>query len=308
MIPVFGPVSPQAKAIVDLFYIVLGLCAVILAIVAGIITWSLIRYRGGAEKPEPQQVFGSVPLEVTWTVIPLLIVIGLFALSARAMSRSDPFSSNAKPDLVVIGHQWWWEARYRISGAIAANEIHIPTRQRWLVRLEAADVIHDFWAPRLSRKMDLVPGHPNFIWLEADEPGIYQGACAEFCGAQHAWMRFTVVAEPLPEFEKWQRAQVEPKPPPSGDPARTGADLFAKLTCGKCHRVDGPPGATAAAPDLAHLADRRTLAAGVLENNPQNLVLWLRQPQQFKPGSLMPNLQLTEAKATALAAFLEPSP
>ncbi len=304
-IPVFGPASPQAKAIVDLFYIVLGVCAVIFVIVTGLITWSLIRYRAKPGAPEPPQKTGSTPIEIAWTVIPFLIVLALFGLSARAMTKSDPLPTQAKPELVIIGHQWWWEARYQKSGAVAANEIHIPTGQRWLVRLEAADVIHDFWAPSLGRKMDMVPGHPNFIWLQADQPGTYQGACAEFCGNQHAWMRFIVVAESPAEFQQWEQRQTRPHTAAKARAAKQGEELFSKLTCVNCHSVTGAAGRNAA-PDLTHLVERRTLAAGILDNSFTNLVRWLKEPQALKPGCLMPDLHLTDPQASALAAYLEP--
>src|SRR5579863_6376906 len=143
IIPVFSPASAQARAIVDLFYVVLAICGVILAVVLGLITWSLIRFRGAADSPEPRQIFGNVPLEAAWTIIPLLLVIFLFVLTARAMNQLDPLPAQATPELVITANQWWWEARYIKSGVITANEIHIPTGQRWLARLEAADVIHD---------------------------------------------------------------------------------------------------------------------------------------------------------------------
>lgn len=305
VVPVFSPASPQAKAIVDLFYVVLVVCAVILVIVVGLILWSLIHFRGKAGSPEPPQVAGNVPLEAAWTIIPFLIVVFLFVLTARAMNRSDPVPVRPEPELVLTAHQWWWEARYVKSGAVTANEIHIPTGQRWLVRLEAADVIHDFWAPRLGRKMDMIPGHPNYIWLQADAPAEFQGACAEYCGAQHAWMRFQVIAQPPAEFEKWLRQLQQPIPPIQNGPAAEGAKLFTRLTCANCHSVNSTNGQPSVAPDLAHLAQRRTLGAGVLENTPANLLRWLKNPQAIKPGSLMPNLQLTDQQVQDLALYLE---
>ena len=305
MVPVFNPASPQAKAIVDLFWIVLVVCGVILVIVVGLITWSLIHFRGRAGSPEPPQVAGNVPLEAAWTIIPFLTVVFLFVLTARAMNQSDPAPVRADPELVITAHQWWWEARYVKSGAVTANEIHIPTGERWLVRLEAADVIHDFWAPRLGRKMDMIPGHPNYIWLQADAPATFQGACAEYCGTQHAWMRFQVIAEPPADFEKWLRELSSRHPSPGPAPAAQGAKLFAQLTCANCHSVNGTNGQPNVAPDLAHLSQRRTLGAGVLENTPANLLRWLKNPQAIKPGSLMPNLQLSDEQARELGQYLE---
>jgi cytochrome c oxidase subunit II len=305
VVPVFDPASPQAKAIADLFYIVLGVCGVILVIVTGLITWSLIRFRGGRGQPEPPQLAGKLPLEIAWTLIPFFTVVGLFILTAHAMSLSKPLAGGAAPNLIIIAHQWWWEARYPASGAITANEIHIPAGARWLVRLESADVIHDFWVPQLGPKMDNVPGHPNYVWLEANQPGTYEGACAEYCGTQHAWMRILVVAQAPADFEAWERHQLQPMPRPAQGAAAQGAQLFQTLTCANCHGLGGVVGPAAVAPDLGHVAERRTLATGVLRNTPENLFRWLKNPQAYKPGCLMPNLKLSDQQAAALTAYLE---
>lgn len=308
IIPVFSPASPQATAIVDLFYVVLAICAFILLVVTGIITLSLVRFRAVPGQPEPRQTSGNLRLEAVWTLIPLLLVIFMFVLTARSMSRSDPAPDGpaADPELVITGHQWWWEARYTKSGAVAANEIHIPIGQRWLVELDAADVIHDFWAPRLGRKMDMIPGRPNEMWLEAAQPGTYLGSCAEYCGTQHAWMRIMVVAQTPAEFEKWEQRQLKPLPRPNFGPAGEGAKLFEKLTCANCHAIGGAGPQPTVAPELAHVAERRTLGAGVLLNTPANLFQWLKDPQAIKPGCLMPNLNLSDQQVSDLLAFLEP--
>jgi cytochrome c oxidase subunit 2 len=192
-IPVFNPTSPEARAISELFLAVLVICGVILAIVTGLVAYSLVRSRAQPGAGEPRQVFGNHRLEILWTVVPVLVLMWILALTVRAMRISDP-SGNDPPDLIVIGHQWWWEVRYPNRSAVTANEIHIPAGERLSVQLESADVIHDFWAPQLGRKMDMIPGLTNHIWLQADKPGTYLGACAEYCGAEHAWMRFLVVA------------------------------------------------------------------------------------------------------------------
>ncbi len=161
-------------------------CAAILALVTGLVAYSIWKFRdrGG---PEPKQVEGHKRLEIAWTAAPLAIVAGIFALTLRAMDASDP-PSDREPDLTVIAHQWWWEVRYK-SGAVTANEIHVPTGKPLVVAVESADVVHDFWVPELGRKIDAVPGHANRVWMQADAAGTYIGACAEYCGVQHAWMR-----------------------------------------------------------------------------------------------------------------------
>ena len=197
--------------------------------------------------------------------MPCLLLVWILVLTARAMRASDPPAAQA-PDLIVIGHQWWWEARYPNLGVVTANEIHIPVKQRWSVRLESADVIHDFWVPELARKEDLIPGCTNHIWLEANQPGTYLGACAEYCGAEHAWMRFLVIAEPPAQFAAWEADQTRRAPGPVAGPEERGQQLFLRMTCVNCHSIQGTSSRADAAPDLTHLAGRRLLGGGVLPN------------------------------------------
>ena len=137
----------------------LVIAAVVFMVVAAGVVYSVVRYRSrGLSTTEPRQIFGSRKLEVLWTVIPLAIVTGLFIVTVHAMVVIDaPLDSSRPPDLVITGHQWWWEARYP-NGVVVPWDIHIPTSRRLLARIESADVIHDFWAPNLARKMDAVPG------------------------------------------------------------------------------------------------------------------------------------------------------
>ncbi len=299
-ISVFDPNAQEAKHIFDLFSIVLIICAIILAIVTGLVVYSLWRFRSKPGQGEPRQLRGHLPLEVLWTAVPLLILVFLFVLTVRVMNAID--APTRDPDIEVIGHQFWWEVRYPKAGLITANEIHIPAGQRLLLRVKSADVIHAFWVPQLSRKMDMLPGPGNHIWLQAAKPGLFKGACSEFCGMQHAWMLITVIAEPAADYEAWLRQQLQPVPV-TGSAAR-GEALYNKLTCVTCHPMQRDPQKVQTAPDLNHLVTRQTLGAGVLQNNPQNLARWLRNPQAVKPGNLMPNMQLTEQQVSDLVDYL----
>ena len=205
-----------------------------------------------------------------------------------------------------MAHQWWWEAKYA-SGAVTANEIHIPVGQRVALRLESADVIHDFWVPELGRKMDIIPGRPSTMWIEADSAGTYEGACAEYCGVQHAWMRILVIAQSPEDFAAWERHELEkaPAPAPADADATRGASLFASMTCVSCHAIDGTTATARYAPDLTHVAERRTLGAGVLVNTAANLGRWLKNPQDIKDGCHMPNAQLSDAQVQGLVAYFE---
>lgn len=295
----FSPHSPQVQAISSLFGYFLILAAVIFLIVAGLVSYSIVRYRARAGADDPRPHFGSRSIEITWTAIPLLIVFVLFIATVRIMASIDaPLAPTQPPDLIITGHQWWWEARYP-NGATTANEIHIPAGRRLLARIESADVIHDFWVPQLARKMDAVPGRPSYLWLEADAPGLYAGTCSEFCGMQHAWMRFQVVAESDAEFSAWVSRQAAPT---NGEPA--GAQIFLQQKCGDCHTVSSTDTRSLAGPPLAHITSRRLLG-GEIPNNPANLTRWIADPQSIKPGNRMPNPRLSSADIPRLTAYLE---
>jgi len=303
-IPVFDPASPGGRAISELFLIVLIICGVILAVVTGLVAYSLIRSRARPGAGEPRQVFGNRWLEILWTVVPFLVLVWIFVLTVRTMRASAPANAHS-PDLVVIGHQWWWEVRYVNPAFVTANEIHLPTGKRLVVQLESADVIHDFWAPQLGRKMDMIPGWTNHIWLEADRAGTYLGACAEYCGAEHAWMRFLVIAEPPADFAAWAAHQAQPAPSATTGLEKRGQEVFREMTCVNCHTIQGVSAITKVAPNLTHLASRRTLGAGVVQNTPAELARWLKNPQAIKPGCRMPNLNLSEAQVKNLVSYFE---
>jgi cytochrome c oxidase subunit 2 len=299
----FDAHSPEARAIAGLFEQTLAICSIIGVTVALLVAWCVVRFRAGKRPAEPPQVHGHKWLELGWTLVPLAIVVDLLVATSRTMAASDPAPERA-PDLIVIGHQWWWEIRYA-SGAVTANEIHIPVGRDLLVRVESADVVHDFWVPQLGRKVDAIPGRPTFVWLQADAPGTYLGACSEYCGAEHAWMRIVVVADSPPDFATWERHEREPEPAITTAAARRGQAAFRTRTCVACHAIAGEGEPARIAPDLTHLAERTTLGAGVLPNDPMDLGRWLREPQVVKPGSHMPDLNLTDGEVDDLVAYFE---
>jgi cytochrome c oxidase subunit II len=239
------------------------------------------------------------------SAVPLVIALVWTMVTLRAVAGPP-----ANPGLVldVTGHQWWWEVKYDSPNPSevfeTANEIHIPIGVRVLVRLHGGDVIHSFWVPQLTGKTDTIPGQVNLSWLEADRPGRYLGQCTEFCGFQHAHMQFEVVAESPEDFQRWLAHQREPAPEPVTSEAKSGQALV-EYRCGLCHQVRGTQAAAVAAPDLTHLVGRRTLAAGTLLNNPGNLEGWIQNPQNLKPGNLMPNQWLSAEELTETLAYLE---
>jgi cytochrome c oxidase subunit II len=300
-----NPASPQATAIAHLFFGTLIFLGAILALVTFLIIYALVRYRDRPGASDPRQSFGSRKLETIWTLVPIASLAVLTVFTAWTMHSGDPPDPGENPDLVIVAHQWWWELNYIKSGAVAANEIHLPVGQRFLVELRSSDVIHDFWAPQLARKIDVVPGHPNHIWLEASKAGTYLGVCAEFCGDEHAWMRFQVIAQPADQFATWLNDQVHIPTEPNSAEAQRGQQLFIQRTCANCHTVAGTAANQRVGPDLTHIASRLMLAGGATENTPKNLALWLHDPNIFKPASHMPNLQLSKKDVGELLAYLE---
>ncbi|MEJ2208109.1 MAG: cytochrome c oxidase subunit II [Anaerolineae bacterium] len=300
----FVPESPLAQPIAVLFITLLAIGAGILLLIIGLVVFAGVRFRARAgDEEEPRQDFGRLPLEIGWTAAPLLLVLGLLVWTGVVMARSDPPhpTNTSNPDLVIIAHQWWWEYRYPKSNVLTANEMHMPTGVRWLVQVESADVIHSWWVPSLGRKMDAIPGHPNYLWLQIDQTGEYHGTCSEFCGAEHAWMRILVVAQSPADFEAWQQQQLAEPNIPAGSEAAKGEQLFRDLPCINCHLL------TDAGPNLSHVGSRQTLGAGVLTNTPENLTKWLADTQAVKPGIHMPNMNLSQDQIQALVAYLEAS-
>jgi len=307
---IFAPVSTPAFAIRDLSLFVLGITAVIFLIVAGFAAYTLIRFGRRPTNPavEPAQVYGSTQIELAWTVVPFLIVVVLFLVTARYVwgieRRAQP------PDaleITIVGNQWWWEIRYPKLGIVTANEIHVPVSDAarptpTFITLESADVAHSFWVPQLAGKMDVIPNKTNRIWIEPRTPGTYVGQCAEYCGLQHGLMLLVVVVHPRDEFERWVAAQ---QAPARDDPAtRAGRELFASLACINCHTVRGTPANGVFGPDLTHLMSRWTIGAGAARNTHENLQAWVNDPSTLKHGALMPAMKLSRRELDTLTAYL----
>ncbi|ULH13869.1 cytochrome c oxidase subunit II (plasmid) [Deinococcus sp. KNUC1210] len=308
--PVFSPASSLAQPITDLtrltFWLGLGVFLIV-ALVLGYFMW---RYRHRGADGEPGQVFGNTTDEVSWIVAAVLLVAFLLFMTVRVAAASSPATDTRTPDIYVVAHQWYWEFRTP-DGAASSGELHIPAGQRVLLDLTSTDVIHDFSAPQLARKIDVIPGQHNRLWIEAAQPGTFSGVCNEFCGPEHAWMRFVVIAEPLAEYRAHQAVQAAAAALPSASNASAvrGAQVFGRVQCGACHQVRGQPSAFphsgAVGPDLTHFASRRILAGGVLTNTPEHLRQWLRNTQDIKPGARMPTLPLSESEISDLSSYLE---
>src|SRR5580700_4987363 len=289
---IFAPASTPAQSILDLSLFVLEVTAAVFVVVFTLLTYAVVKFRkrSTTDGREPAQVYGSSQLELAWTVIPVLIVVVLFLATARVIAsiQNAPKPNNAI-DVTVIGHQFWWEYRYPSLKVVTANELHIPVSDPvhptpTFLTLLSADTDHSFWVPRLAGKTDLIPNHPNSMWVDPHETGLYLGQCAQYCGTQHAKMLLRVYVESKDEFDRWIRQQRQPAL--AHDPVSQGQRIFETTACINCHSVAGTVASGRFGPDLTHLMSRDTIAAGAAPNTPENLRLWIRHPDTIKPGSL----------------------
>lgn len=238
-------------------------------------------------------------------------VLGLFALVAASVVTDRALARMSLVDAVnieVTAHQWWWTARY-LNGPVTdafvtANEIHIPVGKPVLVTLKADDVIHSLWVPSLAGKKDLIPGRTSKMHFRADQPGVYRGQCAEFCGYQHALMGLLVIAEPQAQFDAWVSGQRKPPSEPTDARALRGRDLFQSQSCAMCHAVRGTIANAQHGPDLSHVASRHSLASVAIPNTPAQLAAWISNPQKIKPGTNMPATSLSAPDLDALVTYL----
>jgi cytochrome c oxidase subunit II len=240
-------------------------------------------------------------------VLPIVLLSVLFAVSDLFVIRTTqaPAANATRLTVLVTGHQWWWEVQYPGTGAVTANEIHIPVRTPVRLEVRTADVIHSFWVPELNRKIDTIPGKTNAIELYAGAAGRYRGQCSEFCGLQHAHMGVAVIADPPAVFRSWLERQSEPAAAPANAQATSGHHLFLDGSCSSCHAIRGTSADADVGPDLTHVADRQTLAALTIPNTRGDLAEWIRNSQHVKPGNLMPNLRLRDEQLRAVVAYLE---
>ena len=308
---IFAPVSTPADSIFELSMFVLAVTAGIFVVVFGLLVYAVVRFRRRRDDDgsEPPQVYGSYEVELAWTIVPVLIVVALFLATARVIaSIQHPPKPKDALDVVVIGHQYWWEYRYPKFGVVSANELHVPVSDPahptpTFLTLLSADTDHSFWVPRLAGKTDLIPNHPNSMWIDPRETGLYLGQCAQYCGTQHAKMLLRVYVDSREDFDRWIEAQ---RRPARADAAvARGRQVFETTACVNCHAVGDTNANGRFGPDLSHFMSRDTLAAGAAPNTPENLRLWLRNPGAIKPGSLMPAMQLSDEDVNAVADYLE---
>jgi cytochrome c oxidase subunit 2 len=308
---IFSPESTPARSIFNISIFVLAITGIIFVVVFTLLVYSISKFRATAadDGREPAQVYGSTQIELAWTIIPILIVVVLFLATARAIHaiQDAPRPATAM-EVTVIGHQFWWEYRYPKLGIVTANELHIPVSDPahstpTFLRLLSADTDHSFWIPQLAGKTDLVPNHPNSMWMDPQRAGLFVGQCAQYCGTQHAKMLLRVSVDNPQDFAAWVRVQQQPAVRDAS--VQTGRQIFEHTACINCHAIAGTPANGHFGPDLTHLMSRATIAAGVAENTQDNLRLWIQNPDAIKPSSLMPAMKLSDSDLDSLVSYLE---
>jgi cytochrome c oxidase subunit 2 len=308
---IFAPVSTPAQSIFDLSVFVLMVTAAIFVVVFSLLAYAVVKFRRSPANDgrEPAQVYGSTQVELAWTVIPVLIVVVLFLATARVIAgiQNAARSGNAI-EVTVIGHQYWWEYQYPSLKVVTANELHIPVSDPahpipTFLTLLSADTDHSFWVPRLGGKTDLIPNHPNSMWMDPHETGLYLGQCAQYCGTQHAKMLLRVSVDSREDFDRWIQEQHQPAH--IAETVSEGQRIFERTACVNCHTIAGTRANGTDGPDLTHLMSRQTIAAGAANNTLGDLMAWVYNPAAIKPGCKMPSMGLSPQQAAAVAAYLE---
>lgn len=320
-----NPGGPVARMQLSLFMLTTWIMVGVFVVVTGALIYAIVRFRAkdpevgagaaataneaAAAKEEdlPPQIEGDNRLEAIWTIIPfiLLIVMAIPTVRINFAMAADP---EGEPiNVRVTGHQWWWEFEYMDEGIVTGNELRIPVDRPVMLHIESADVIHKFWVPRLAGKLDAIPGRTNEKWIIADEPDVYWGQCAEMCGTHHANMRMRVVALPEDEYDEWVdnfgQGPVVDSPEMLAVVER-GKEVFQTRGCFACHAIDNTDFAGTVGPNLTDIGGRLTLAAGMMENTPENMAAWIGDPQGIKPGSGMTRMPVTADEMDDLVTYL----
>ncbi|WP_262272797.1 cytochrome c oxidase subunit II [Microvirga yunnanensis] len=303
--------GPAAGALARMFWIFVAVLATVWVLTMIALVLALRRRRAADADPlatDPgteRRMTVTISIAIALTLVTVVSLTGLsYAAQKVLFAHKDGGLS-----LLVKGQQWWWQVTYEDAQPnrvfTTANEIHIPVGEPVLIKLESSDVIHSFWVPSLTGKMDAITGRQNQIQIQADRPGVYRGQCAEYCGLQHAHMGLLVVAESKEDFERWREQQISSAIPPTDDERQRGMEIFMSKPCVMCHQIRGTDAGGKVAPDLTHVGSRRTIGAGTLETTRGNIAAWIVDPHGVKPGVNMPTIQLDPDEVQPLATYLE---
>lgn len=308
----FDPTTSFGRDLADLFGLIFWWGVAVFVVVEGAVVYALIRFRARPDGAQPVPIHGHTALEIAWTLAPAMIIVFIAVPTIQAIWRDAAPDAENTLEVQAIGHQWWWEFRYDEFGIVTANDLHLPQGRPVTIQLTSADVIHSFWVPRLGGKRDMLLGRNNKLSFTPDSVGEFSGQCAEFCGVSHANMRLRAIVHEATDFTDWVAAHNSPPPPEDsltlleqqGLAAFRAVRTPASNSCIACHAIQNISFGVLG-PNLDHVGSRTAIAGGVLDNTAESLATWLRDPVAVKPGSLMPNIGLTEQEIAALVAFLQ---
>ncbi|MFN2500555.1 MAG: cytochrome c oxidase subunit II [Pyrinomonadaceae bacterium] len=305
----------QADRLEALWWTFFYVCAAVYVIVMAVLVTAIVKTRKVTQaaaadiKPDENRDRRAgfvVKAAVALSVVTLFFLMVTSFRAGRAINSLQAAEDPLR--IKITGNQWWWNIEYRdqipSNNIRTANELHLPVGRVVGLELTSTDVIHSFWLPNIHGKKDLIPNYPTTFYFRPDKVGTYSGQCAEFCGYQHAKMRFNVIVETPEEFNAWVAAQRQTPPPPTEKTAQRGQQVFLTSTCIQCHAILGTPANGSVGPDLTHIASRPYLAAGSLVNNDENLRSWITDPQKIKPGNRMPMHTLSDEDLKALVTYL----
>ncbi len=337
----FGPVAADESV---LFWVILIVSSIVFVAVEGTLVFSIFRFRERPGAPNPVQRHGNTTLEIAWTAIPTVVLFIVLFFTIRGLIQVSPQSQPVDPNTVnvtVVGHQWWWEFDYDQYSVDTADTLQVPANTVIHLNLFSNNVIHSFWVPALTGKTDVIPGHDNTKWFVANSSAVgktFTGLCAEYCGTQHANMRFDVKVVTMNQFKTWISEQQQQAVTPAASSLASQGEAVFKSTCTGCHGIVGVDiksypntekycndsdakdlnsADCLVGPNLTHFGSRDLIAGGVLTNNKDqcdptdpdlfqhcNLAKWLQNPQAIKPGNDM-IINLNQTQIRELVAYLE---
>ena len=299
------PASSVSAKESNLYQTILWMAVGVFVIVESLLVYNIVRFRRRTDDDSlPPQIYGNTRLEVVWTLVPVVLVGLLFTFTFNTMRDLEPPApSPADVHVTVFGHRWWWEFDYPDQGIITANELHVPVGVPIRLQVESVDVIHSFWIPQVSGKVDAIPGQTNELWFQADTLGEYHGQCAEFCGLNHANMRIKLVVESQADFKAWVANQQKPAAEPQNDLQAKGQKIILSGICQNCHTLGDHKALNNVGPNLTHLMSRSVFAGATFDLNEANLHNWLLHNKQMKPGNDM-TITISNSDANALMAYL----
>jgi cytochrome c oxidase subunit II len=302
---ILAPAGTDAAAIAALWWLLLGISIVVFIAVMAFLLFGIFAQREYTEEGDRTKT----KVVAGFTIATAVILIGILVATVSVSRTTTVEGAEDALTIEVVGHQWWWEVRYRGERAsdlvIAANEVHMPVGERVRFVVRSQDVIHSLWLPNLGGKIDMFPDRENTLWLEATEAGVFRGQCAEFCGMQHGKMAFMVVVHERADFDAWLVRERLGAVPPADELARRGQEVFMNGTCATCHRIRGTAALGGFGPDLTHFGSRLSIAAGAAPLSRARLAAWIVDPQQLKPGAYMPATHLEPESLHALVHYLE---